>query len=56
MTAPHLDRRRERIARVNAKRPVITVRATFRPRPQSLEELADLVLELLDEQARLGGG
>lgn len=47
-----MNRRRERVQRVNAKRPVTTVRATYRPRPCSLEELADLVLELLDEQTQ----
>lgn len=49
-----IERRRERIQRVNAKRPTITVRAKYRPRAGTLEQLAELVLELLDEQTRSG--
>lgn len=52
-----LERRRARVRRVNAKRPApvtVTVRATYRPKPTTLDQLAELVLELLDERARSG--
>ncbi len=37
------------------EQPPVTIRATWRPRPHVLDELADLALELLDEQRRSGG-
>jgi hypothetical protein len=49
-----LKRRRERVRRVNAKQPTPSVRPVFRPRPGTLDQLADLVLELLDERNRSG--
>lgn len=58
MTPPRtLATRRARVVRINAKRPpAVEVRAMYRPRPSTLDELADLVLELLDERARSGRG
>ncbi len=51
-----LEHRRARVQRLLAKRPATTVRATYRPRKGTLERLADLVIELLDEQRQSGGG
>lgn len=46
MSRATLESRRERVARINARRP--TVRAVYRPKPTTMDELADLLLELLD--------
>lgn len=55
MTRP-ADHRRARVRRITAKRPPrVRVRARYTERPGSLDELATLVLELLDERRRSGG-
>ncbi|HWU87060.1 MAG TPA: hypothetical protein VN253_07285 [Kofleriaceae bacterium] len=58
-----LDARRARIQRLAAKRPpaparapAIAVTVTHAPSPDARELLIELLLELLDEQARSGGG
>lgn len=60
MTRP-ADHRRARVRRIAAKRPPpsppppVRVRARYTNRPSSLDELAALVLELLDGRRRSGG-
>ena len=52
MTPNH---RRARVRRILAKRPPsVRVRVRYTERPGSLDDLAELVLELLDERRRSG--
>lgn len=52
-----LDKRRARIARVNAKRPAgVTVDPVYRPKQAAKERLVDLLVELLDEASHSRGG
>jgi hypothetical protein len=42
------DRRRERVARINAKRPPIVVEVVYEPDAGAQEKLAELLFELID--------
>lgn len=48
--------RRDRVRRMIAKRPTITIRVTRKETPGVRERLVDLLVELLDEQRRSEGG
>lgn len=50
------DHRRSRVRRIAAKRPAVTVRATYRPRTGAVDELAAILIELLDLRIRSGRG
>lgn len=44
---PTLKSRRERVRRVNAKRPQIVVEPTYAPKPDSQERLISFLVDLL---------
>lgn len=57
MTPAELEKRRARVARLNAKRPAIRVSAHHvSPAPARYEQLIDLLVELLEARRHSGQG